>query len=144
MSGSPASPASQRRADALALLDRLEPGAPARVAANLDAFDERAVEIVLGFAFTDVVSNPRIDLKTREMMTVAMLAAMGTASGQLDFHIRAAMNTGVTREEIVEIVYQVAVYAGVPAAMNAITSAKAAFARTSEAGASEARAPETT
>ena len=61
------------------------------------------------------------------MLTVAMLPAMGAAPGQLDFHMRAAMNTGVTREEIVEIVLQVSVYAGVPASMNAITAAKKAF-----------------
>lgn len=61
------------------------------------------------------------------MLTVAMLAAMGTASGQLEFHTRAAMNTGVRREEIVEIVLQVSVYAGVPACMNAISAAKKAF-----------------
>lgn len=123
---------SARRADALALLARLEADAPDRVDANLTDFDSDATEIILGFAFADVVSRPGIDLKTREMLTVAMLASMGTASGQLDFHMRAAMNTGVSRQEIVEIVYQVAVYAGIPAAMNAIASAKKAFAKAHE------------
>ena len=123
---------SARRAAALAILERLEAGAPARVDANLTDIDSDATEIILGFAFADVVSRPGIDLKTREMLTVAMLASMGTASGQLDFHMRAAMNTGVSRQEIVEIVYQVAVYAGVPAAMNAIASAKKTFAEAHE------------
>lgn len=123
---------SARRAAALAILERLEAGAPDRVDANLTDFDSDATEIILGFAFADVVSRPGIDLKTREMLTVAMLASMGTASGQLDFHMRAAMNTGVARQEIVEIVYQVAVYAGVPAAMNAIASAKKTFAEAHE------------
>ncbi|WP_186393921.1 MULTISPECIES: carboxymuconolactone decarboxylase family protein [unclassified Pannonibacter] len=121
-----------RQAHALALLERLEADAPDRVNANLTDFDRDATEIILGFAFADVVSRPGIDLKTREMLTVAMLASMGTASGQLDFHMRAAMNTGVSRQEIVEIIYQVAVYAGVPAAMNAIASAKKAFAKARE------------
>lgn len=116
-----------RRARALALLERLEPGAPGRVAENLDEFHPEAVEILLGFAFNDVVGREAIPLKTREMLTVAMLAAMGTAPGQLEFHIRAALNTGATRDEIVEIILQVAVYAGIPAAMNAITAAKPAF-----------------
>lgn len=75
------------------------------------------------FAFTHV----GITLKNREMLTVAMLVAMGMAQGQLEFQMRACLNTGVTRDEIVEIVFQVAVYAGVPVAMNAITAAKAAF-----------------
>lgn len=116
-----------RLARALALLDRLEAGAPARVQRHLDAFHPEVAEIVLGFAFSDVVGRVGIDLRTREMLTVAMLSAMGTASGQLEFHMRAARNTGVSREEIVEIILQVAVYAGVPACMNAITAAKMAF-----------------
>lgn len=74
-----------------------------------------------------MVAREGIPLKTREMLTVAMLAAMGTAPGQLEFHMRAALNTGASHDEIVEIVLQVAVYAGIPAAMNAITTAKSAF-----------------
>ena len=119
--------ASDRLTRALSLLDRLEPGAPERVHGSLDAFHPDTAELVLGYAFADVVGRDGVDLKTREMMTVAMLAAMGTAQGQLEFHMRAAMSTGVSREEIVEIVLQVSVYAGVPACMNAITAAKKAF-----------------
>lgn len=115
-------------AQAMDLLERLEAGAPAKVEANLAAFSPDAAELVLGYAFTDIVSREGIDLRTREMLTVAMLAAMGTAPGQLEFHIRAALNTGVTHEEIIEIILQVSVYAGVPACMNAITAAKSAFA----------------
>lgn len=110
------------------ILEQLETGASERVTDSLDAFSPEVAELVLGYAFTDIVSRDGIDLKTREMMTVAMLGAMGTAPGQLEFHMRAAMNVGVSREEIVEIVLQVSVYAGVPACMNAITAAKAAFA----------------
>lgn len=112
---------------ALALLDRLEPGSASRVRANLDAFSPDAAALLLGHGLSDVLDRPGIDLRTREMLTVAMLAAMGTAPGQLDFHMRAALNTGVTRDEIVEIVLQVSVYAGVPACMNAIAAARAAF-----------------
>ncbi|WP_120635064.1 carboxymuconolactone decarboxylase family protein [Ruegeria sp. EL01] len=119
-----------RRSSALALLERLEPSAAQRVASNLDAFDADAVELILGFSFADVVGRDGIDLKTREMLTVAMLGAKGTAPSQLDFHIRAALNCGVSRQEIVEIIYQIAVYAGVPAAMNAIASARKAFETT--------------
>ncbi len=117
-----------RRAKALALLEQLDPDAPTRVAANLDALSDDFLEIILGFSFADVVSRPGIDLRIREMLTVAALMAMGTAPGQLEFHIRAALNTGVTREEIIEILLQIAVYAGVPACMNGISAAKKAFA----------------
>ena len=116
-----------RRTQALALLEQLEPSAPECVAKNLDEFHPEAVEIILGFAFADVVSREGLPLKIREMLTVAMLAAMGTAPRQLEFHNGAALNTGVTREELIEIVLQVSVYAGVPVAMNAIREAKSAF-----------------
>ena len=119
---------------AMALLEKLEPSAPVRVQANLDSFSPDTAELVLGYAFADIVGREGIDLRTREMLTVAMLAAMGTAPGQLEFHIRAAMNTGVTRQEIVEIVLQVSVYAGIPACMNAITAAKKAFYATEGSG----------
>ncbi|WP_375262847.1 carboxymuconolactone decarboxylase family protein [Palleronia sp.] len=122
MTGSP-----DRLTRALSILDHLEPGAPERVRANLDAFHPDTAELVLGYAFADILGREGIDLRTREMMTVAMLAAMGTAQGQLEFHMRAALNVGVTREEVVEIVLQVSVYAGVPACMNAITAAREAF-----------------
>lgn len=109
------------------LLDQMEAGAAARLSENLDAFDPDAFELIFGFAMADVVGRDGIDLKTREMLTVAMLGALGTAPAQLDFHMRAALKCGVARHEIVEIVYQIAVYGGVPAAMNAITSARKAF-----------------
>lgn len=118
---------SERLTRALMLLEQLEGGASEKVLENLNGFHPNAAELLLGFGFTDIVAREGIDLRTREMLTVAMLSAMATAPGQLKFHIRAAMNTGVTREEITEIVLQVSVYAGVPAAMNAISAAKKAF-----------------
>jgi 4-carboxymuconolactone decarboxylase len=128
---------SERLSRALAILNQLEPGAPERVLANLDSVSENLAEIVLGFAFADVVSRPAIDLKTREMLTVAALTAMGTAPGQLEFHMRAALNVGVTREEIIEIVLQMAVYAGVPACMNGVAAARQAFTRADAAAVAE-------
>lgn len=116
-----------RRERALALLACLDPQAPAKVTSRLDRLSPDFTELVLGFSFADVVSRPGIDLKTREMLTVAVLMAMGTAPSQLEFHIRAALNVGVTREEIIEVILQIAVYAGVPACMNGITTAEAAF-----------------
>jgi len=119
--------ANDRRERAFALLAQLDPQAPAKVAANLDELSADFAELVLGFAFADVVSRPGIDLRTREMLTVAALMAMGNAPEQLEFHIRAALNIGVSREEIIEILLQIAVYAGIPACMNGISAARKAF-----------------
>jgi len=52
---------------------------------------------------------------------------MGTASEQLEFHIRTTLNVGVSREEIIETLLQIAVYAGIPACMNGIIAARKAF-----------------
>ena len=119
---------SDRRQKALDLLKQLDTVSPGQVSAHLDALSPDLFDIVFGFTFSDIVARPGIDLKTREMLTVAALTAMGTAPAQLEFHIRAARNVGVSREEIVEIILQMAVYGGVPAFMNGIAVAKSVFA----------------
>ena len=121
-------PPSSRRAKALEILNQLDEHASSQVSANLDAVSPDLFELVFGFAMNDVLARPGIDLKTREMLTVAALTTMGTAPQQLEFHIRAAMNVGVSREEIIEIILQMAVYGGVPAFMNGISAAKKVFA----------------
>ena len=82
---------------------------------------------VIEFPFGDVYSRPGLDLKSREIATVAALTAMGTAAPQLKVHIHGALNVGCTRQEVVEIIIQMAVYAGFPAALNGIFAAKEVF-----------------
>lgn len=118
---------SNRREIALEILEKLDANTAGQVSANLDAISSDLFDIVFGFTCTDVLARPGIDLKTREMLTVAALTAIGTAPAQLEYHIRAAMNVGVSREEIVEIILQMAVYGGVPAFMNGIAVAKKVF-----------------
>ena len=79
------------------------------------------------FPFGDVYSRPGLDLKSREIATVAALTALGNARPQLKVHIHGALNVGCTREEIVEIIIQMAVYAGFPAALNGAFAAKEVF-----------------
>lgn len=110
------------------IMDRLEPGAADRVCSRLAELDADLPRLITDYAFADVVGRPGIDLKTREMLTVAALTALGTAQSQLEFHMRAALNVGVSQEELLEIVIQMAVYAGVPACMNGLTAYRAALA----------------
>jgi len=77
-------------------------------------------------AWGGVWARPGLDRKTRSMLTIAMLAALGQHE-ELKLHIRATARTGVSREEIKEILLQAAVYAGVPAANSAFHQAEAAF-----------------
>ncbi|SMB78478.1 carboxymuconolactone decarboxylase family protein [Deinococcus hopiensis] len=84
--------------------------------------------MVVEFAFGDVISRPGLDLKSREIATVAALTALGNARPQLKVHIHGALNVGCTREEVVETIMQMAVYAGMPAALNGMFAAKEVFA----------------
>jgi 4-carboxymuconolactone decarboxylase len=68
-------------------------------------------------------ANPDLDRKTRSLVTIAILAAL--RSEELDLHLRASLNTGVTNEELAQVLGHVAVYAGVPAANTAFKRAKA-------------------
>lgn len=85
-------------------------------------------DYIVEFVFGDVFSRPQLDVKTREMITVAALTAMGTAPAQLRAHIEGALNAGCTEEEICEIVAQMCVYAGFPAALNGMAAARDVFA----------------
>jgi 4-carboxymuconolactone decarboxylase len=84
--------------------------------------------LVIEFPFGDIYSRPGLDLRSREIAVVAALTAMGNAAPQLKVHIQAALNVGVTRTEVVEIIMQMAVYAGFPAALNGLTAAREVFA----------------
>jgi len=80
------------------------------------------------FPFGDIYSRPGLDLKAREIGVVAALTALGNAAPQLKVHIHAALNVGWTRAEVIEMIMQMAVYAGFPAALNGRSAAKAVFA----------------
>jgi 4-carboxymuconolactone decarboxylase len=79
------------------------------------------------FPFGDVYSRPGLDLKSREIATVAALTALGYALPQLKVHINGALNVGCSRKEVIEIIIQMAVYAGFPASLNAMFTAKEVF-----------------
>ncbi|EGT0663902.1 carboxymuconolactone decarboxylase family protein [Citrobacter werkmanii] len=83
---------------------------------------------LLEFPFGDIYSRPGLDLRSREIATVAALTALGNATPQLKVHIGAALHVGLTQDEIVEVIMQMAVYAGFPAALNGLFAAKEVFA----------------
>lgn len=83
--------------------------------------------LLIEFPFGDIYSRPGLDLKTRELAVVASLTAMGNASPQLKVHIYGARNVGCSRQEIIEVIMQMAVYAGFPAAINGLLAAKEVF-----------------
>lgn len=84
---------------------------------------------LIEFAFGDIYARPGLDLRSRQIATVAALTALGTVPSQLRVHIHGALNVGCTRTEIVEVIMQMAVYAGFPAALNGLAAAKEVFAQ---------------
>ena len=86
------------------------------------------------FPFGDVYSRSGLDLKSREIATIAALTALGNTQPQLKVHIHGAFNVGCTREEVIEVIIQMAVYAGFPTALNGVFAAKEVFQERDQKG----------
>ena len=82
---------------------------------------------VVEFPYCEIYTRDGLDLKTRELATVAALTALGNAEPQLKDHINAALNVDNSPKEIVEVIMQMSAYAGFPAAINGIRVAKEVF-----------------
>lgn len=82
---------------------------------------------VVEYPFGDIYSRPGLGLREREIAVVAALCAMGNAAPQLKVHIHAALHVGCTPGEIVEVVMQMSVYAGFPAALNGLAAVREVF-----------------
>jgi|SRR3990172_4333064 len=74
-------------------------------------------------AWGEIWSRPGLDRKTRSMLTIALLTALGHFE-ELKLHIRATRNTGVSREEVREVLLHTAIYAGIPSANTAFREAR--------------------
>jgi 4-carboxymuconolactone decarboxylase len=94
--------------------------------AYLRDIDPELDRYVSEFVYGDVYAGPELDSKTRALCTIAMLATTGNQL-QLSVYIGAALRNGATETEIREVLRQVAVYAGFPAAWNALATAKTVF-----------------
>ena len=117
------------------LLNEIDGAAGEAVIAGLQDIAPDFAKLLFEFPFGDIYARKGLSLRDREIATVAALSAMGTAPKQLGVHVHGALNVGVTREEIVEVMMQMAVYAGFPAALNALGVAKDVFAeRDAESG----------
>jgi 4-carboxymuconolactone decarboxylase len=98
----------------------------ARAEANKTDFDADYQRYITEGAWGSIWTRPGLDKKTRHLLTIAMLAALGKQD-ELAMHIRATRNTGVTAEEVKEVFLLVSIYAGVPAANSAFILAKRVY-----------------
>ena len=87
---------------------------------------------IIEFPYGDIYSRGVLSPKERQIATIASLTTLGNAIPELKAHIQGALNVGCTRQEIVEVIIQMAVYAGFPAAVNAIFTAREVFAELDE------------
>jgi 4-carboxymuconolactone decarboxylase len=92
------------------------------------------------FPFGELYTRNVVDLKTRELCTVAALTVQGFSLPQLRLHVKAALRCGASRPEVTEIITQMIAYCGFPAATNALMTMKEAFDEVdAEAGKPEAK-----
>lgn len=107
----------------------------------LESIQERSVEeifeglediapdmsrFVVEFPYAEIYTREEVDLKTRELCTVAALTVLGTVP-QLKDHINAALNVGNSPTEVVEIIMQMSAYCGFPKSINGVVAAKEVF-----------------
>ncbi len=90
--------------------------------ANATPFTQPIQDHITSKAWGDVWQRPGLDLKTRSLITVAMLTAMGKQH-ELKGHVRGALNNGATAEEIQEVLLHAAIYCGVPTAVEGFRTA---------------------
>src|SRR5476651_361970 len=109
------------------LLRRIHGADGEAVVARLGQISPDLARYIIEFAFGDIYSRRGLSLKERQIATVAALVALGHAQPQLRSHIHGALNVGCRRKEILEIIIQISLYAGFPAASNAAVTAREVF-----------------
>ena len=94
---------------------------------NLKEVAPDFADYLMEFPFGAIYRRSGLDIKTREIITLSSLATQGNAAIELKAHIKLALNAGIAREQIIELFMQISVYAGFPAAANAMLAAKDVF-----------------
>jgi 4-carboxymuconolactone decarboxylase len=93
---------------------------------NRNAFNEDFQDLITRYAWGEIWTRPGLPRRTRSLITIAMLVALNRGD-ELRMHLQAAINNGVTHDEIKEVLLQTAIYCGVPAANSAFHIADELF-----------------
>lgn len=123
MSGS-----NERAERGAAYMATLDPGLEGALRKGMAPIAPDFADMMVEFGYGEMMSRPGLDPKSRQFVTLGVLAALGHPVDQLKGHINGALSIGVTPQEIVEALMQTAIYAGFPAATNAMRVAKRVFA----------------
>jgi 4-carboxymuconolactone decarboxylase len=98
-----------------------------RIMKLLEEISPDMAKYIIEFPYGDIYSRPGLDLKTRELITIASLTTLGFPKPQLKAHVKNALNAGCSKGEIIEVILQMAVYAGFPAALDGLFTAQEVF-----------------
>jgi 4-carboxymuconolactone decarboxylase len=97
-----------------------------RAVKNTDDFNRDFQDLITRYAWGEIWSRPGLPRRTRSLLTISMMVALNRTE-EFQMHVRAALNNGVTRDEIKEVLLQSAIYCGVPAANSAFRAAVEVF-----------------
>lgn len=117
-----------RRERGLAALEATSKGAGQKVLDSLGDIAPDLAAFILDFSYGDVISRPGLAPRRKEIAMMAASLARGTMRPQFKVHAHAGLNVGLTRQELVEVAMQMAVYAGFPAALNGLSALREVFA----------------
>lgn len=110
------------------VLDAIDGAAGAKVIESLDDVSPELGHHVVAWGFGEVYSRPVLEPRDRQLVTLGMLTALGGCEPQLEVHVNASLNVGLTPQQITEAFLHAAVYCGFPRALNATFTAKKVFA----------------
>ena len=115
-------------------INRLVEGGNQRLLNGIGELSPDLANYVLEFIFGDLYDREGLDLKTKQIITITALAVLGNARPQLEYHIKAGLNIGLSRKEIIDIMTHISGYAGFPAALNGVNAAKEIFSKIDNQG----------
>jgi 4-carboxymuconolactone decarboxylase len=116
-----------KRAIGIKTMGKTSKGAGEKVISSLKDIAPEMADFILDFSYADVFSREILSPKETETVAIAGMCAAGTQRPQLIVHIKSGLNVGLTKNQIIEIIDQMAVYAGFPAALNGISAAREVF-----------------
>lgn len=108
-------------------INKLVQGGDINLMSKLGKTAPDLAKYVLEFVFGDIYEREGLDLKTKQILTITILATLGNAKPQLAYHIKAGLNLGLTKDEILSIMTHLSAYAGFPAALNGVATANEVF-----------------
>ena len=117
----------ERFAHGLDVLDSVDGEAGANVIASLAGIAPELAHQIVAWGFGEIYARPGLAPRDRQLVTLGMLAALGGCEPQLRVHVGAALNVGLTAEQILEALLHSSVYCGFPRALNAVFAAKTVF-----------------